>query len=544
MSRFFLALASLAIVAFGQPSVSIWLGVLAALFGYALFWHSINIYPFAYQRFWRAGVWYTAVSLIQLSWMTSIEFQGVYILFVMAGLSVWLGLQFALLTLLIPHNRSLSAVRLLAIASLWTLMEWSRGYYMLCGFSWNPAGLAFSQIFSMQLASVLGVLGLSFWVMLVNLLALRAWMKKRLSSGIVWGAAAAFPFLFGALHLLYHENEKSKSAASHLDCVLVQTGLLPSEKIPLQGHFKAFISPYDQWKRILTYLKEQGRSPQLIVLPEGVVPFSSDRCSYDKTKVERLFIALFGSSAQDAFPEEEGPFVSNMFWTQTLSNLFQSEVVIGLDHQEGARAHNSAFHFVPGSVITPKRYDKRILMPLAEYLPSEWLRPLVKNYGIEDFFTPGRTAQVFQGAIPFAVSICYEETFSEPIRQGRQQGARLLVNVTNDGWYPHSRLPRQHYTHAKMRAVENGVPLIRACNTGVTAAVDSLGREVGRLVESNSQGHPYAGALFTSLDTYTYPTLYLLWGDGGILTLSMLFIFIFVLLKTYPLAQKLYLRRR
>ena len=128
-------------------------------------------------------------------------------------------------------------------------------------------------------------------------------------------------------------------------------------------------------------------------------------------------------------------------------------------------------------------------------------------------------------------SICYDETFPQKVREGRKLGAKLLVNVTNDGWYPFSRLPSQHFEHAKFRAIENGAPLIRACNTGVSASVDSLGRTVACLKEKNSKNLLYAKALFSEVETYTYSTLYTFWGDWGMVSLCLLFLGNFLSLK-------------
>lgn len=107
------------------------------------------------------------------------------------------------------------------------------------------------------------------------------------------------------------------------------------------------------------------------------------------------------------------------------------------------------------------------------------------------------------------------------MRNGRQKGAELFVNVTNDGWYPFSRLPEQHFIHGRVRAIENGVPLLRACNTGITAGVDSLGRTVARFENNEGKFELERGALYVPLDLYAFSTLYTFWGDALILILSL-----------------------
>lgn len=517
-------------MAFGQPSFVPYLGAVSAVVGYALFWKAIRIFPFKIQRFWRAWVFYAFVSIVQLSWMTAIEYQGIYILFVWLALSIGVGFQFGLLSVLIPYNRPLKFGRILAIASLWTLFEWSR-YHFICGYSWNLSGMALSNPIAIQFAAIFGVLGLSFWVVLVNLAGLRAMTRRGILHYGIWAALAGFPYLFGVMHLHYHKNQMAK-CEEKLSCLLVQTGVLPPEKIPIAGRLEAFISPYDQWSQILQVIQGYwDKKIDLLVLPESAVPFSLDAAIYDQSRVKEIFFQSLGVTSEKIFPPvEEGKYVSNGFWVQALSNSIGADVMIGLDYVDGEGAYNSAFFARPYQSKL-HRYDKQILMPLAEYLPYKWLLPLVKAYGIDSFYTPGKKASLFEGKVPLSASICYEETFPEGLRQGRLLGARLFVNMTNDGWYPFSRLSSQHFEHARFRSVENGVPLLRACNTGVTAAVDSLGRTLAKLEEKNEKGQVQKGAIFAEILPYDYFTLFAIWGNSGILIVSFLTFGVFCFFK-------------
>jgi apolipoprotein N-acyltransferase len=217
---------------------------------------------------------------------------------------------------------------------------------------------------------------------------------------------------------------------------------------------------------------------------------------------------------------------SNAYIVQALANLFQAHVVIGLEdsvYEANRRleAYSAAFHFLPGNQ-PPTRYEKQILVPMGEYIPFHWCREMAASYGITGSFTCGRAAKVFQGPVPFGASICYEEIYGDLMRQNRLQGAKLLVNLTNDGWFPHSRLPKQHFDHARLRTVENGIPLVRACNTGITGAVDSLGRIIGVLGEDPLHAQDLADSLRLNIPLYHYQTLYMHFGDLPILGLSCL----------------------
>lgn len=533
MQKFICFFLSLLIVALGQPARMGWLGALAALLGFTVFFTSVPPSLSKKQRFFCGVFWFTLVQLIQLSWMTSIEFQGYYILFVYFLLSLGVGFQFGLLTLLVPPTGRISLFNILSCAALWTLMEWMRLFF-ICGFSWNPIGLALTHFSSsLQFATIFGIFGLSFWVMVTNLAAINVWREKSINS---WLFLAAVPFFFGSLHFSYH-LPKSQNERRKIDVALIQTALLPSEKIPHPGRTHEFISPFIQWEFVIRGLKEKFACGwDLIVMPEAAVPLQSDGALYPFEIVRLLLVKELGPSVEKSFPalsypyaEErssdghKGVFVSNLFWCQTLSNHFGAELVTGLDHtdKESKKNYNAVFYLKPHSSVI-ERYDKQVLLPLAEYLPFDFLKQVAKRYGIFDFFSRGIGSQVFGEKIPFSPSVCYEETFSEMMREGRSMGAQLFVNVTNDNYFPHSSLHEQHLFHARLRAVENGIPLIRACNSGISSAIDSFGEIVTRLEVSKNFYDNEGGVLSCSLSSYTYPTFYSFWGDGCIISCSLM----------------------
>ena len=529
-----LGISSLLLVGLGQPGWIPHLAPLAAAFGYALFWRAFLVFPSKKKRFLAAAVWFALVQSIQLSWMTSYEFQGIYILFVYAFLMCALGVQFGLLSLLIPGNAELRLPRVLMLASVWTLFEWVR-YLVLCGFTFNPTGLALgANLLSIQFAAIWGVLGLSFWVMLTNGFALKLFLSKK--GAFSWLVIALIPYLFGWGHLKMHQNPCQR--APTLDVALVQTGLLPSQKVPLSGKIDSFIHPFEQWQRIFSLLKKTQKDRfDIIVLPEAALPFLVDQPVYPLAGVEQLARNEFGEYALPPLNPalvatgSEGISVSNAYIVQFLSNHFRSEVVAGFDGYDpkNKKYFNAAFHFLPNGA-TPERYDKRMLMPVAEYLPYRWTEKLAASYGITDFFEPGREAKVFRGKVPFSISICYDETFPHLVREGRVNGSNLFITVTNDNWYPESRLPKQHFDLGRLRTVENGVPLLRAGNSGITGGVDSLGRIITKIGEGGSSD--WASGIATGqISTYHYRTPYLFWGNSGILFLSFFMIALFLFLE-------------
>ena len=422
-SRCLLFIGSWAVVAYGQPSRSIACSLIAAVCGYAALWLVVLSVKSSRRRMAVSSLLFTAVSMVHLSWFTSSEYHGPYILIVYAALSLWLGLQFALLSLSLPLSHPFSISRALFIASLWTLIEWGR-LYIFCGFAWNPVGLALgASTLSAQWAAIGGVLGLSFWVMLVNGVAL-------VRRPALWSLLALTPFAYGAITTSLPRRDGASYRVA-----LVQTGLHPEEKVPLIGRTGAFIHPALQWQRILQIVERAASQPlDLIVLPEAALPFGAHMAIYQTEQMRLLF------------PDAKGPLTTNAECSQAVADMYNADVIVGLDGRET----NSAFHYRPFHSYEG-RYDKRVLVPLAEYLPIEALRPIVATYGIANFFTHGNEGTIFPSKVRLAPSICYEECFSHIVRESYRAGADLLVNITNDYWYPDSMLPSQHFEHGRLR---------------------------------------------------------------------------------------------
>lgn len=494
------------------------------MMGFALFWLSLACVK--RKRFLYSMIWFFFVQLVQLSWLASTAYQGIYILFVYVGLSLALGLQFGVLSLFFPRKPLLTVYHSLGMAALWTLMEWSR-LHVFCGFVWNPVGLSHTaSLVGVQMATIWGIFGLSFWVIFVNLLMVKAIFDRCRKSICLCGGAFLLPYLFGVCHMQYHKA-RIVDSIKPFNVVLVQTALLPDQKSYFHQSKGEYVCPYRQWENILFYLEEhRSKKLDLIVLPEAALPYSAYTPFYDCKEVKHIVETFWGEidlspllTKPLASVRKEGCYVSNAFWAQAISNHYNAEVVIGFDDCDNGHYYNAAFHFVPGRrVIT--RYEKRVLLPLAEYLPFSFLKPLIRRYGIDNFFSHGKEAKVIEGRCPLSISICYEECFSHLMREGRQKGAQLFVNVTNDGWYPFSRLPQQHFDHGRIRAIENGVPLVRACNTGITVGVDSLGRVIDEFKCPEWGRGVDGGSLFLSVNLYTFPTLYTIWGDSFIVILS------------------------
>jgi len=147
---------------------------------------------------------------------------------------------------------------------------------------------------------------------------------------------------------------------------------------------------------------------------------------------------------------------------------------------QGATSYYNSAFLVDGPSLR-FRYDKIHLVPFGEYMPWTWLLPLGPGIAAREAdFTPGETMTVMSvdECPPFSVLICYEAIFPELSRLALKNGAKLLINITNDGWFGATAAPYQHLAMARVRSIENRVWLVRCANTGISAAFDPAGRTV------------------------------------------------------------------
>lgn len=515
-------IAAFFIVAFGQPLWSEWLGLIAATVGFSLFFRGILFIESSVKKFIVSTLWFTAVQLVQFLWMGSHPFS--YIYFVWLIIPLLMGMQWGCFTLFIKKSNLDSLWNLLALSGFWTLLEWSRLFF-LSGLPLNPVGLALTgNPYTLQMASLVGIYGLSFWVIFTNLLVTRVWsfsFKWFSLTGML--VACIIPYLYGVIHFSIHE--KNLNASEKMSIVLVQPGFPVEETQGFQSAEEARQSVLSKWEKIFNLLKKQiGKHIDLIVLPEYVVPYGTFLLVYPENEVNHLFQKTFGlgklentlfAGTVNTYQGKQ-VFLSNASIIQRLADFFQSDIFIGLEDTEmlgKKKTFSSAFLFRSNVEEMPVRYEKRVLVPMGEYIPFEWCRKLAARYGISGSFEAGNKAKVFQGVVPMGCSICYEELFGHMMNDNRKQGAELLVNVTNDGWFPGSILPKQHFDHARLRTVEMGIPLVRSCNTGITSGLDSLGQVIDQIEKGKD-------SILIQVPKYHYHTLYSKLGDWLILGFS------------------------
>lgn len=525
---------SFLIVALGQPARVGLLCPVASAIGYGIFWIACLQLAKKSSRLVVAFFWFFLVQAVQLSWMVSFKYQGIYIVFVYIFIVALLALQFLFLSYLLFGNNDSSHPKSLFIAAVATLLEWSRLFFF-SGFGFNFSGLALSyHISSLQFASVFGVLGLSFCVWHANVFFYACFKGRGLTRKVfTYLIIIAFPYLYGSLSQII-DNALFKNGES-INVLLVQPGFSPAQKIYMKKFSREFMTIDRQWDSIISNVSSySNQEVDLIVLPESFVPYGFRLCLYPLTSIEVVLNKYF-PDVRECFPdlkapyaikEESGWMVSNSFVLQTLANVMNAEIVAGLDDFDSVSGqyYNAAFCLKPFS-DQYERYEKQVLLPLAEALPWKFLKKFTKCYGISEFFTAGKSSKVI-GRKGLGVNVCIEETIPEVVRAFKLNGAKMLVSISNDGWYPKTILPLQHFFHGRLRAVENGLPLIRSCNTGVTTAVNAFGDYRLSLRSEDCNSVAESGADLKKVRLVYKKTLYSLWGDSAIVVIS-LFIVLF-----------------
>ncbi len=391
-------------------------------------------------------------------------------------LGLYHGLFGLLLSLTVGPGRDKRRA-LVATPFLWVAVELART--LVTGFPWNLLGTA--QVDNISLSRITtwtGVYGVSFEIMLVNVAVAAAFLvpRKKRSTLLMASLAAAAVLQAGRL------VEAPAFPTDH-------TALLVQENIPVDATWTR-----DRFERTLRELADlsvkaasnssaaPASSPSkvdLIVWPESPAPFFTN---------DPLFRDPVSEMARESHT-----------WVVT-GGIGSTSVMQG--GKSASQVFNSAALISPSGDWTA-RYDKVHLVPFGEYLPFPRLFAfaggLTKEVG--EFQSGASRAPLDAGGIRLGVFICYESVFPGEVREFAQQGAQVLVNLSNDGWYGDSGAYAQHLNQTRMRAIENDRWLLSATNTGVTASIDPYGRTVARLPrkERGALVAPYA---LTSVTTF------------------------------------------
>jgi len=526
---------SWAIVAFGQPAYGSLPSLLCSLLGFAPLFSVVADLPLK-RRVALGILWFAGVQGVQLYWFTSLEAFGDPMMKI-GGWAAYLflvclwSIQFGLFAIFITRERLLQIRGALLMASIWSLLEISR-LYVLSGFSWNPVGLALTgNLVTAQVVSVGGIYLLSFWIVFQSCILYRAvecdQTGRALRGSIPYLLTAAIPWIGGAV--LLGLGQRGAQLDQSLRFAIYQTqsppeaAFLAGNRNPVEATFLRWMEVIDEVKLLKEEVEKGGGQIDLLLFPEYFVSFAMERPIYPFEWIDQALGSLgsVGSSV-GSMGGERTEYVSNQWIGQWIANYLDADVVIGMEITGARGQENGAALFVPqGKEVAT--YSKRILVPMGEAIPAEWLKPLAAKFGVTDSFIAGTKAGVLHGKNgAVGVSICYEETFGHLMCENRALGANLLVNLSNDIWYPNSLLAKQHFDHGRLRAIELGLPLLRACNGGISSAINPDGREV----ELSPVGkHMLIGQMILKKNN----TLYIMWENNLIIMINLIILLLLVI---------------
>ncbi|QYX58638.1 apolipoprotein N-acyltransferase [Roseovarius sp. SCSIO 43702] len=466
----------------GQAPFSLWW--LAALAFVLLLWalsQPASRLRAAFWRGWIGGVGYfTAthfwivdpflVDPVRHGWMAPFAVLGIA-----GGMSLIWGTATLLAHWLAGEQRRIA----LALVPSFMLAEFFRAY-ALTGFPWSPIGSFWLETPVAQLAALGGVHGLTF----LSLGLVAAMMAVSGRARVV--AFVALALLVGGAWFWGAQRQAGGPQPTDHLVRIVQ----PNAPQHLKWHPDHMIRFFERALDLTAEEGAAGRAPDLVVWPETSVPALLDRAG--------AFVAEMSDAARGA------------------------PLIFGVQRNEGLLYYNSLAALTDEGLQV---YDKRHLVPFGEYVPfGDALGRLgithlasAQGYG----YAPGPWEQPLldlgelgQG-LPL---ICYEGIFPHDLR-GFEGRADWSVLVTNDAWFGQLTMPYMHLDHARMRAIETGLPMIRAANTGISAMIDAQGAVTARL------GLGETGYIDAILPGARPATPYARWGDWPLFGVALLSLF-------------------
>ena len=303
----------------------------------------------------------------------------------------------------------------------------------------------------LQISSLAGPHALGFLIVAVNAALLGAWRASARPQATVPGAVLNASLAAALLALCWGYGLASLAARPappperQFRVELLQPAIHQYQKFDEQ-HAQRILDGFDE-----LLARPRAGAPALILWPETSIP---------------------------RWVTTEGGLPEAAAWSRKLG----SHQIVGAMVRAGGLGHNSAIHLGPDGE-TLGAYHKRELVPFGEYQPLGFLERFIGILAQMGGLTAGdRVQPLLQTPLgPAAVSICYEALFPRWARLDVSQGAKLFVNVTNDGWYGRTSEPYQHFEANRYRAIENRIPVLRVSNSGISGVIDPWGVVTAKL---------------------------------------------------------------
>ena len=426
--------------------------------------------------------------------------QAIGILILLSGyLSLFPGAFCAALTWLRPKPIPL----IILAPALWVILEMARAW-LFTGFPWALLGYSqYDHLVLIQVSDLFGIYGLSGLILLSNAVlsvVVLAWLevawldvipsqKTAAITGVVLMITLVAVFGYGAWRI--HSIDRMVATAEHMKVAVVQGNIDQAQK-------------WDPAFQVLTTVKYRNLSLEppakeadLVIWPETATPFYF----FDDKILSDMVIEGIKAS-------------KSLYIIGSPSYAAGKEAMI---------FHNSAY-LVSAQGLSKGKYDKVHLVPFGEYVPlKRWLPFIDKLVAQVGDFKPGRQGNTLSWeGHHVGMLICYESIFPGLARAMVQNGAHLLVNITNDAWFGRTSAAFQHFSMAVFRAVENRRYLARAANTGISGFIDPCGRIVSPTALFQE------AVVNQEVSLLKEPSFYSRWGEWplGVVVFGMLALFI------------------
>lgn len=395
---------------------------------------------------WLFGFGYFVIGLYWIAAALFVDIKQFFWLlpFTLAGLPAVLALYYGLATWWWHRCRLRGIVGVLHLALLFGLAEYARGH-LFTGFPWNLFGYVWADILPMaQSASLFGSYGLTLVTLIAACLPttlIETPNRRALLANILALVCLAGLAIWGSLRLA--EQPTNYTMNNHVR--LVQPNIAQQMKW----------DPKERERNFQTLLSLSG-TPSNLPLTHIIWPET----------------ALTGFAAEDASRRA------------VLAAALPPDVLLltGTVRRQPDSGGNRWDFFNSLVVLAPNgelvaTYDKFHLVPFGEYVPLRGFAPVASLTSGMGAFTagPGPQSLTVPGLPALSALICYEVIFPGAV-VAPEHRPHLLLNITNDGWYGNTAGPYQHLASARMRAIEEGLPLLRVANTGISAVVDAQGR--------------------------------------------------------------------
>ena len=338
---------------------------------------------------------------------------------------------------------------------IWTGIEYIRGH-LFGGFPWGLLGYSqWPNKYVAQITDITGVYGVSFLIMTVNVLFAylinsiisgdnkKTVLKKILTPSILVGAIIVLSFAYGVYSLRRHNRSNDLKTLR----IAVLQGNIDQYKKWDNEYSEGIITTYENLA-----LEAAKDKPDIIIWPESALP-----CLLNNDKILRDRISR-------------------------LCKKTNTWHLVGAVDLYGGDFYNSAL-LLNASGTLVGRYDKIHLVPFGETIPLKtFLGKFIKTLNELGEISPGKEYKVLplgfheRRELALGANICFEAIFPEIFQKLSKNGARILVNLTNDAWYMNTSAPRQHFIFNVFRAIENRRYLIRAANTGISGVIGPTGR--------------------------------------------------------------------